>query len=60
MDYLTLNGHSSFQNSNNRKVKHIFASKPPILKLKQEVLKFNDVCVSSSSPKSKLRTNFLN
>ena len=35
----------------NRKATHSFAPRPLIFKLQQEVLKFNDICVSSSSPK---------
>ena len=31
-----------------------------IFKLQEEVLKFNDICVSWSSPKTELETNFLN
>ena len=31
-----------------------------IFKLQQEFLKFNDICVSWSSPKTDLVTNFLN
>ena len=37
-----------------------FAPRPLIFKLQQEVLKFNDICVSWSSPKTDLETNFLN
>ena len=33
---------------------HSFASRPLIFKLKQDVLKFNDICVSWSSPKTDL------
>ena len=33
---------------------------PLIFKLQQEVRKFNDICVSWSSPKIDLVTNFLN
>ena len=52
MESLTLKHHNSFQNYNNRKATHIFATKHLILKLQQEVLKFNDTCVLSwSSPK---------
>ena len=36
-----------------------FAPRHLIFKLKQEVLKFNDICVSWSSPKNDLVTNFL-
>ena len=57
---LTLKRQNSFQNYNNRKSTHSFAPRPLILKLQQEVLKFNDICVSSSSPKTDLGANFLN
>ena len=60
MDSLTLKRHNSFQNYNNRKATHSFAPRPLIFKLQQEVLKFNDICVSWSSPKTDLVTNFLN
>ena len=43
----------------NRKTTHSFAPRPLIFKLQQEVLKFNDICVSWSSPKTELVTNFL-
>ena len=36
-----------------------FAARPLIFRLQQEVLKFNDICVSWSSPKTNLVTNFL-
>ena len=49
--------HNSFQNQNNRKVTHSFAL---IFKLQQEVLKFNDICLSWSSQKTNLETNLLN
>ena len=51
MNSLTLNRHNSFLS---------FAPRLLIFKLQQEVLKFNDICVSWSSPKSHLETNFLN
>ena len=57
---LTLKRHNSVQNENNRKVTHSFAPRPLISKLQQKVLKFNDICVSWSSPKTDLETNFLN
>ena len=60
MDTLTLKRHNSFQNENNRKATHSFASRPLILKLQQEVLKFHDICVSWSSPKTDLVANLLN
>ena len=59
MDSLNLKGHNSFQNINNRKPTHNFASRPLIFNLQQEVLKFNDICLSWSSPKTDLVTNFL-
>ena len=58
--HLALKRHISFQNLNNRKATHSFAPRPLIFKLQQEVLKFNDICVSWSSPKTDLVTNFLN
>ena len=60
MNSLTLKRHNSFQNQNNIKATHSFAPRPLIFKLQQKVLKFNDVSVSWSSPKTKLVTNFLN
>ena len=57
---LTLKRYNSFQNSNNRKATHSFAFRPLSFKLQQEVLKFIDICVSLSSPKTELVTNFLN
>ena len=60
MDSLTLKHHNSFQNSTNRKATHKFAPKPLIFELQQEVLKFNGICVSWSSPKTDPVTNFLN
>ena len=39
---------------------HSFATRPLAFKLQQEFLKFNDICVSWSSPKTDLATNFLN
>ena len=38
---------------------HSFAPRPLIFKMQQEVLKFN-VCMSWSSQKTDLETNFLN
>ena len=60
MDPLTLECHNSFQNENNRKDIHTFASRPLIFKLQEEVLKTNEICVSWSSPKTDLDTNLLN
>ena len=54
----TLKRHNSFQNKNNRKATHSFAPRPLIFKLQREVLKFNDIYVSWSSPKTDLKTNF--
>ena len=59
MDSLTLKCYNSFQNLNNRTA-HAFAPKPLIFKLQEEVLKFNDIYVSWSSPKTDLETNFCN
>ena len=59
MDSLTLKLHNSFQNYNDRKATHSFAPRPLIFKLQQEVLKFNDICVSWSSTKTDLERNFL-
>ena len=44
----------------NRRATHSFAPRPLIFMLLQEVLKFIDICVSWSSPKTELVTNFLN
>ena len=60
MDSLTLKRDNSFQNQNNRKATHSFAPRTLILKLQQEVLKFNDICVNWSSPKTDMETHFLN
>ena len=60
MDSLTLKRYNSFQNKSNRKATHSFASRPLIFKLQQQALKFNDICVSWSSQKFDLVTNFLN
>ena len=54
---MTLRSHNSFQNSNNRKATHSFASRPLIFKLQQEVLKFSVICVSWRSPKTDLVSN---
>ena len=51
MDSLTLKRHDSIQNPKSRKATHIFAPKPLLFKLQEEVLKFNDICVSWSSQK---------
>ena len=60
MDSLTLKRHNSFQNQNNKNATHSFALSPLIFKLQQEVLKFNDIYLSWSSPKTDLETNILN
>ena len=62
MDSLTLKCHNSFQNENNRKTTHIFASRPLTFKLQQEVLKIQwyPRYVSWSVPKTNLESNFLN
>ena len=60
MDWLTSKRHNSFQNENNRKDTQAFFPRPLMFKLQQEVLKFNDICVSWSSPKTDLDINFLN
>ena len=52
MDSLTLKRHNFFQNQINTKATHSFTSRPLILKLQQEVLKFNDICVSWISSKT--------
>ena len=56
---LILKRHNSFQNKNNRKAAHNITHRPLIFKL-QLFLKFNDICVSWSSPKSELKTNLEN
>ena len=43
----------------NQKLSRIFAPKPLTFKLQQEVLKVSDICMSLSSPKTDLVTNFL-
>ena len=58
MDSLTLKRHNSFRNYN-KKTTDSFAPRPLIFKLQQEVLKFNDIFMSWSSPKTDLETNFL-
>ena len=51
MDSLTLKRHNSLQNQNNRKATHSFAPRRLTFKLQLEVLKFNDIGLSWSSPK---------
>ena len=52
--------YNSFKNQNNTKGTHKFAPRPLIFMLQQEVLKFNNIYVSWSSPKTDLVTNFSN
>ena len=52
--------YNSFKNQNNRKGTHSFAPRPLIFMLQQEVLKFNNIYVSWSSPKTDLVTNYSN
>ena len=59
MNFLTLKRHKPFQIKKNEKATHSFAPRPLIFKLQQEVLKLSDICVSWSSPKTDLLTNFL-
>ena len=60
MDSLILKSYKHFQNQTNGKATHCFTPKPQIFKMQQEVLKFSDICVSWSSPKTDLVTCFLN
>ena len=60
IDSLTLKRHNSFQNLHNGKATLSFACRPLIVKLQPEVLKFDDIGVSWSSPKTDQVTNFLN
>ena len=60
MDSLTLKCHNSSQNENNRKATHSFAPRTLIFKLQEEVLKFSNICMSWSFPKTNLVTNFIN
>ena len=46
VDSLTLKRHNSFQNKNNSKATHTIASRLLIFKLQQEILKFNDICMT--------------
>ena len=65
-DSLTLKRRNSFQNGNIRKATHSFGNRPLILKFQQEnwkiqnCWKFSDICVSCSSSKTDLESNFLN
>ena len=58
MDSLISKRHNSFQNENNIKATPSFAPTPLTFKLQQEVLKFNDICVSWSSQKLTWRQSF--
>ena len=60
MDSMTLKPHNSFQSWNDRKATYSLAPRSLVFKLQQQVLKFNDICVSWSYPKTNLETNFLN
>ena len=60
MDSLTLKCHNSFQNLNDRRAKHSFVPRSLTFKLQQDVLKFNNICASWSSPETELGTNILN
>ena len=60
MDSFTFKRPNSFHNENNRKATYSFAPRPLIFKLQKEVLKFNDICVSWSSPKTVQEKKFLN
>ena len=50
IDSLNLKSHNSLQNKNNKKATQSFAPRLLIFKLQQEDWKFNDICVSWSSP----------
>ena len=56
MDCFTLKRHHSFENENNRKATESFAPRLLIFKFQQDVLKFNDICLSCSSPKTDMET----
>ena len=60
MDSLTLKRHNSFQNWGNWKASQSFGPRSLIFKVRQEVFKLNDICVSWNSPKTDLEINFLN
>ena len=59
MDSLTLKRHNSFQIKVIEKPHAVLLPDLLIFKFQQEVLKSNDICVSLSSPKTELDTNFL-
>ena len=48
-----LKHHNSFQNQSNRKATHSFAPRRLIFKLKQEVLKFNELELHKNGPGDK-------
>ena len=56
----TLKRHNSFQNQNKRKATHTVSPRPLTVRLQQEVLRFNDICVSWRSPKADLEMNLEN
>ena len=58
MEMLTLKRHNFFRNQNSRKATHSFPPGPLMFKLKQEVIKFNDIYVGWRSPKTRMKTNF--
>ena len=55
---LTLKRHNFFQNKTNGKATRSFTPSLLIFKLQQKVWKFNDICLSWSSPETDLETNF--
>ena len=55
---LTLKRHNFFQNKTNGKATCSFTPSLLIFKLQQKVWKFNDICLSWSSPETDLETNF--
>ena len=59
MDSLTLKRQNSFLNENSRKATRNFARRRLVFKLQPEVLEFNHVSVSWSSPETDLEKNFL-
>ena len=50
---------ASFKVKTTKKL-HTVAPKPLTFKFQHKVLKFNDICVSWSFPKTDLKTNFVN
>ena len=58
MEPAALKRQNFFQNENKRKVTKSFAPRPLIFKLQQDVLRLGNVCVSWSSRKTDLETNF--